>query len=58
MIVFGGIYEITKELNDFYMYDFKNNRWITLFEETSSPKKLINEYSTFGDAASPLSKGN
>ena len=40
MVLFGGIYEITKELNDFYMYDFKTNKWITLFEESMSPKKL------------------
>lgn len=23
MIIFGGIYEITKELNDLYMFDFR-----------------------------------
>lgn len=38
--MFGGIYEITKELNDFYLYDFKKNKWITLFEESVSPKKV------------------
>lgn len=40
MVLFGGIYEITKELNDFYLYDFKENKWITLFEESMSPKKV------------------
>jgi N-acetylneuraminic acid mutarotase len=40
MIIFGGIYEITKELNDFYLYDFKTNKWATLFEETNSPLKV------------------
>ena len=39
MVIFGGIFEITKELNDFHLYDFRKNRWITLFEETYSPKK-------------------
>ena len=39
MIVFGGIYEITKELNDFHIYDLKNNKWVTLFEEANSPMK-------------------
>ena len=34
MLVFGGIFEITKELNDTHLYDFKNNRWLALFEET------------------------
>ena len=39
MTLFGGIYEITKELNDFHLFDFKRNKWITIFEETYSPKK-------------------
>lgn len=43
MIVFGGIYEITKELNDLHIFDFKNNRWITIFEEACSPKKLLGQ---------------
>ena len=40
MLIFGGIFEITKELNDTHLYDFKNNRWISLFEETgvNSPR--------------------
>lgn len=37
MVIFGGIFEITKELNDLHMFDFSKNRWITLFEETVSP---------------------
>jgi len=39
MLLFGGIFEITKELNDLYLYDLEKNKWIQLFEETSSPKK-------------------
>jgi hypothetical protein len=39
MVMFGGIFEITKELNDCMMYDFKHNKWITLFEEQVSPNK-------------------
>ena len=39
MVIFGGIYEITKELNDLQVFDFKKNRWITLFEEANSPIK-------------------
>jgi len=41
MVLFGGIYEITKELNDFYLFDFESNKWLTLFEETISPKKIV-----------------
>lgn len=39
MVIFGGIYEITKELNDFHLFDFRKNRWITMFEESYSPKR-------------------
>jgi hypothetical protein len=39
MIIFGGIYEITKELNDLYLYDFKKNKWITVCEEAHSPMR-------------------
>jgi N-acetylneuraminic acid mutarotase len=28
MLVFGGIHEVTKELDDMIIYDFKNRRWI------------------------------
>ena len=31
--VFGGIFEVTKELNDFHLYDIANNTWIQLFAE-------------------------
>ena len=41
MVIFGGIFEITKELNDMPLFDLKNRRWVHLFEETkqSSPIK-------------------
>lgn len=39
MVVFGGIHEITKELDDMIMYDFRNKRWIVFFEEMMSPVK-------------------
>ena len=26
--IFGGIFEVTKELNDFHMYDVEKNKWI------------------------------
>lgn len=40
MIIYGGIYEITKELNDMHIFDLKKDRWICLFEEINSPKKM------------------
>ena len=39
MVVFGGIHEVTKELDDMVLYDFKNNRWIQFFDELISPVK-------------------
>lgn len=33
MIVFGGIHEVTKELNDMVLFDFKTSKWSVLFEE-------------------------
>lgn len=42
MIVFAGIHEVTKELDDMHVYDFKNKEWFPLFEEISySPKSNI-----------------
>ena len=35
--IFGGIFEVTKELNDLQLYDIANNRWICLFSETNEP---------------------
>lgn len=40
MLIFGGIIEVTKELDDMHIFDFKNNRWIEFFEECSSPIKI------------------
>ena len=55
--IFGGIFEVTKELNDLHLYDIANNRWICLFTERTvnvtaqSPTKSM----AMG-AASPLPK--
>jgi hypothetical protein len=42
MVVFGGIHEVTKELNDVVALDIAHRKWIVLFEETgsSSPARL------------------
>ena len=37
MVIFGGFYEITKELNDLYLFDFINEKWIPIFIEENSP---------------------
>lgn len=57
LLVFGGIYEITKELNDMHFFDFNKRQWITIFEESYSPKKgmfgnspsFVNEDSMLGN---------
>jgi hypothetical protein len=57
--IFGGIFEVTKELNDFHLYDIVNNKWIKLFSErveevsANSPTKAL----AFG-AVSPLLRRN
>ena len=42
MVIFGGIHEVTQELNDVVALDISHKKWITLFEETGtqSPIKL------------------
>jgi Galactose oxidase, central domain len=45
--VFGGIYEITKELNDLHMFDLKKKKWVTVFEESNSPVKGREHSPTF-----------
>lgn len=57
--IFGGILEITKELNDVLLYDISNNKWITLFGEkvqqvSGSPTK--SSYSL--SQSSPLMRRN
>ena len=39
MIIYGGIFEVTKELNDMHVFDFKKQQWVVLFEELNSPQK-------------------
>ena len=33
MLIFGGIFEVTKELNDLLAYNFATGNWVILFEE-------------------------
>ena len=72
MCVFGGIFEVTKELNDLHLYDIANNRWICLFAEKTefvtaqSPTKtmamgsvspLLRRGTKTGSEQSPNGKG-
>lgn len=40
MLIIGGIFEVTRELDDMLLFDFRNRRWITFFEELNSPSRL------------------
>jgi hypothetical protein len=40
MVIFGGIHEVTKELDDMIVFDIKNKRWVIFFDEMVSPSKL------------------
>lgn len=55
MIVFGGIYEVTRELDDMHLFDFRNKRWIEFFEEASSPVKIKQSLSPEGSPSSKFS---
>ena len=37
LCVFGGIWDVTKELNDLHLYSFNRNTWITLQASANSP---------------------
>jgi hypothetical protein len=54
MLIFGGIFEVTRELDDMHLYDFRNKRWIEFFEEACSPLKLKQSLSS--PDGSPKSK--
>lgn len=35
-LIFGGIYEVTYELNDLHLYDIKTGRWYTIEEDNKN----------------------
>ena len=37
LVIFGGIWDVTKELNDMHLYSFNENRWITVQSTVGSP---------------------
>lgn len=42
MFVYGGIYDIARELNDMHVFDLKKEKWFKLYEDqlNMSPMKL------------------
>jgi len=47
IMIFGGIFEVTKEMNDCHLYDIQKNSWFCMFEEKNedasagSPTKIM-----------------
>lgn len=39
LVVFGGIFEVTKELNDCVVFSLKQQEWICIHQEHQSPRK-------------------
>ena len=58
MLIFGGIFEVTKELNDLLAYDFSAKQWVTLFEElgpaSTSPVRTNTKSITMEGGNSPI----
>jgi len=57
MLIFGGMHEVTKELDDMFLFDFRNKRWILFFEEIQSPVRLrLSQNSPDGSPSSKYSQ--
>lgn len=41
ILVFGGILEVTKELNDVQVFVIKEQKWIQIYEDFFSPSKQV-----------------
>ena len=58
MLIFGGIFEVTKELNDLLAFDFSAKQWVTLFEElgpdSTSPVRTNTKTINLEGASSPM----
>ena len=73
MLIFAGIHEVTKELNDLAVYNFGSKKWVHMFNEpptkrppiqnpldNSSPTKLnksMNNHSPIRTALNSNKKG-
>ena len=52
MIMFGGIHELTQELNDMHAYDFNKQHWFCMLDDCLSPHDQLN----VGYGYSPMRK--
>ena len=51
MVIFGGIRDVIRELNDLHVYSFTNSTWSTIQEPATSPR-LTNKLTNGGFAFS------
>jgi N-acetylneuraminic acid mutarotase len=49
LVIFGGIIEVTKELNDLFAYSLQQNRWIVLQEDPNESPHAANKNSKARD---------
>ena len=57
MVIFAGIHEVTKELDDLAVYSFKNKSWTHLFKDPPAGKKQKNIINPL-DASTHKAKGH
>ena len=59
MVIFGGFYDLTKELNDLYLFDFVTERWIPIFMEENSPAvKSTQPYNDYNQNVTSMNLGS
>jgi len=56
MIIYGGIFEVCKELNDMHVFDLTSDSWLCVFEELNSPKKTGGNGGSLGFTKTPTMK--
>ena len=54
LIIFGGIHEVTKELDDLHAFNINGNRYILLSDLDNG--KHVNDFLTVSPVVSPMRK--
>ena len=49
IVIFGGIWDVTKELNDLHLYSVTQNEWLILHDSSNSPLKSPGGVKKFGN---------
>ena len=40
MVIFGGLQDITKELNDMHVFDMENMKWMRIYDDVATVVNL------------------